>query len=124
MLAWVMVRNEGARAEDCREGDILQVKPDSFQSGLGTQDTMSFLIIKFPDPPGYPADLAAGEFYCRPEYGVVDQGGTIDVIRARGYTIDWATKFTAEERAIIRDPGQSFAVVEGKFSLSDIVAKN
>lgn len=126
MLAFVMVRDEGARPESCREGDILLIRPDSFEESLGEQDKKSYLIVKFPNPPNYPADESAADFYVTPEYGAVDEGGNVDITRARSYTVGWKDKFTEEERETIRDRTLILGtgVVSGRFTLADIVPKN
>lgn len=124
MLVVVWCRNDGiGLPNDFRNGDPMLVFPDSFEASLGTQDKKSYLILKMPDAPGFPASM---EGFFEPEFSGTDEGGNPVRTRARKYTIDWESKFTAEERAIISDYTQQLGtgVVDGKFTVADIVAKN
>lgn len=105
MILWIWTRNDatGLLDSEYKDGDILLTKPDSFEASIGAQEKKSYLIVKIPDPPNY---SAVAEDLVAPEYA---PGPTPDqnvIRRACRYTLDWRTRFTANEIAVIEDATQ------------------
>lgn len=135
MLVKVFPRDDGTGFldDEMRDGDPLEVHPDSFEGSLGTQEKKSYLIIKIPDPPNLSAVMQA---MVRPEYVPGPNPEENLVRRQRIYRIDWRSRFTAEEIDIIEDANAtlpdgalasggtvSSGVVSGKFTINDFIRK-
>lgn len=135
MLLWIWTRNDetGLLDDEFRDGDILQTKPDTFESSIGSQEKKSYLIIKIPDPPNLAkvtSDLVL------PEYGVGASPDEVVIRRKCRYSLDWRTKFTAAEIATVVDANAMLpdgtlesggtvtsGVVSGKFVITDFRRK-
>lgn len=133
MLLWIWPRNDGTGLldEEFRDGDVFQVKDDSFEPSIGTQERKSWLIVKIPDPPN---KVRVMEDLGRSEYAQGPAGSEPIVRRARIYAVNWRTKFTLEQQAIVADPTQMLAdatadgtvaggVVSDLFTLADVFRK-
>lgn len=130
MLLWIWTRDDetGLLDDEFRDGDILLVKPDSFEASIGAQEKKSYLIIKIPDPPNMAkvtADLVRPEF--APPATV---NGDPVVRRKRIYSLNWRAKFTSEEIAMIEDStvaptGDNFVngVLQAGFAIGDLSRK-
>lgn len=135
MLLWIFTRNDetGLLDDEFRDGDILQTQADALEPTIGSQDKKSYLIVKIPDP----ANLAkVTADIVLPEYV---SGPTPDanvVRRKRRYRLDWRTKFSQEEIALIEDANDllpdgttagggtvTSGVVAGLFAITDFVRK-
>jgi len=136
MLIWVWTRNDqsGILDGEFRDGDIDHAKPDSFEPSIGSQEKLSWLIVKVPDPPNMMAFINALEI---PEYAPgpeLDDGPPVR--RRRVYRLPWRNKLSAAEVAIKEAATSNLpegatsgggtvvnGVVSGLFSVSDFVRK-
>lgn len=131
----VIVRDNGSGVLDgeYHEGDTLQALPDSEESALGGNDKKSYLIFKVPDPSNMAKVLTA---LSEPEYQPGPTASQNSIKRARRYTLDWRSRFTIEEQAIIEDGSQILpdgelsgggtvvsGVVYGKITFGDVSRK-
>ena len=134
MLLWIIPRNDGTGLldDEARDGDSIQVKPDSWLPNVGTQEKKSYLVIQIVDPPNHEAVTAALQ---EPEYGIGGDGLPI-ITLFRKYRIDWRAKLSAAERAIVEDSNAMLpdgplqgggsvtsGVVVGLFTADDIIRK-
>ncbi|MEM8668740.1 MAG: hypothetical protein AAGG48_14565 [Planctomycetota bacterium] len=136
MLLWIWTRNDesGLLDDEFRDGDIFQVKPDSFEQFLGNQDVRSYLIVKVPDPPNF---AKFEEQLVEPEYGPGATSGDENVVRRqRKYRLDWRSKFIASEQALIESTSDTLpdgttsgsgtvanGVVSELFTIADLIRK-
>ncbi|WP_455387613.1 hypothetical protein [Petrachloros mirabilis] len=102
MLLWIWTRNDetGLLDNEFKDGDILLTKEDSFEASIGLQEKKSWLIIKIPDPPNMTtvaADLVL------PEYAAGPTPDENVVRRKRRYRLDWSSRFTESEIALIQN---------------------
>lgn len=122
MIVYIQVRDAGPFAVDARDGDPFQVTNDA--TIPGTQDLKNYLVVKMPDPPGFNSDAPGENEIVQPEYAPGPYADNNTIRRFRRYSIPWRHKFTEQERTAILDPLVSVPLVEGKFTLADIVQKN
>lgn len=135
MLLWIWVRNDetGLLDDEFKDGDILQTKPDSFESSIGLQEKKSFLIVKVPDPPN---STKVMDDLVTPEYTPGPSPDENRIRRKCRYTLDWRTKFTGSEIDVIEDANDllddgttasggtvTSGIVSGLFTLSDFARK-
>ncbi len=136
MILWVFTRDDetGLLDDEFKDGDVLQTKPDSFESSIGGQEKKSFLIVKIPDPPNptkVEPELVASEYNA----GATPQDDHV-IRRKRKYRLDWRTKFTATEIGVVEDATQTLpdgvtaqggtvtsGVVDGLFEITDLRRK-
>jgi hypothetical protein len=101
MLIWVWTRDDetGLLDDEFKDGDIFQTQPDSFEPSIGNQEKKSFLITKVVDPPNL---SKVEESIIRSEYAPGPTVGDDPVVRRkRIYNVNWRTKFSANEVALI-----------------------
>ena len=135
MILWIWYRNDatGLLDGEFRDGDILQTKPDSFEPSIGIQEKKSWLIVKIPDPPNLAAVQAE---LVLPEYAAGPTPEENVIRRACRYTLDWRTRLSASERAVVEDGDAMLAdgttsaggtvvsgVVSGLFAIGDFKRK-
>lgn len=131
MLIWIWTRNDatGLLDDEFRDGDVFMVKPDSFETSIGSQEKKSWLIVKVPDPANY---AVVESEIVQPEYGLGPTPAEDNPIRRkRKYMLDWRKRFTAEEIAIIEDGNQMLpdsdtvtaGVVHDLFTIKDLSRK-
>lgn len=135
MIAQVYYRDEGSGLldEEFKDGDVLQIHDDAFVPG--TQGAKSYLFVLLPEV-GFDVGKVTDELQ-RAEYSPGPTLGDENVIRRqRIFRLDWRTKFTADEIAIVEDSGQvlpdgaldsggtvASGVVSGKFTVADFIRK-
>lgn len=135
MLLWIWTRDDetGLLDDEFKDGDILQVKPDSFEGSIGLQEKKSFLILKVTDPPNLNKVM---DDLVTPEFGAGPTPDENVVRRKCRYTLDWRLKFIAEEITTIANPATMLAdgvtaqggtvasgVVSGLFTVQDLRRK-
>ena len=130
MLLWIFTHDDetGLLDNEHKDGDIMQTKPDG--SPVGTQEPKSYLIVQVPDPASY--EMVAEELV-RSQY---EPGATPssehEMRHKRIYRLDWRSKFTAAEIALIESATEMLpdgdtaqggtvasGVVSGLFTLKD-----
>jgi hypothetical protein len=126
---WVRDDETGLLDDEFKDGDVDSTIPDSAEPTIGGQEKKSWLIIKIPDPPNLgkvETDIIKSEF------APAETPGVNNVTRRkRIYRLDWRSKFTAEEIALIEDGNQQLpdgpdvvdGVVINKFTIKDFVRK-
>lgn len=136
MILWVWTRNDasGLLDDEFRDGDVMMTKPDSFESSIGAQEKKSWLVLKIVDPPNM---ARVQEELERSEYAPGPTPGDDNVVRRmRIYSVNWRSKFTSQEIAIIEDANQTLpdgatsgggtvtsGVVSGLFTIKDFSRK-
>ena len=136
MILKIFPRNDGTGIldDEMKDGDPLEVFPDSYEASLGVQDKKSYLCLKIPDPPNYEA---VAEAFVQADYAPnpnVPEG--VVIRRMRKYWLNWRSAFTAEEVAVIEDSSATLTdgelasggtvtagVVSGKFDYQDFNRK-
>ena len=136
MIIKVSIRNDetGVLDGERRDGDIMSTKLDSEEGTLGGIEKKTSLFIKIPDPPNI-ENFRAG--IVEPEYGAAASAGEDPPVRHyRKYRIEWRTRFSAQEIALIESVADqlpdgptasggdvSLGVVSGLFTYTDIIRK-
>lgn len=131
---WTRDDETGILDGENRDGDIAQTYLDSFEPSLGNLEKRTSLFIKVPDPPNiqkFRDELIAPEYLpaASPE-------STPTVKHKTKYRINWRTKFTAQEIALIESVADTLpdghtnqggnvtaGVVDSLFTVNDIIRK-
>lgn len=116
MRLMIWLGDEGPTDYDLRDGDVWQVKPDSWTPS--TLETQKWLIVQVPEYGGDQSELT------EPEFGAGIQPNGMPVIRhARKYYVAYWRMLIPEEIAAVRDPAVAVPVMVGRFDLFDITRK-
>lgn len=114
MILMLQTRTEGVTDDVFKDGDIVRALDDSYVPG--TKELMRFFLVKVPDLQTSFAELESSEYTVGPMNEPI-------LRRMRKYRVDYATKLTAEELASVKDINVSVPVMEGRFTLEDIIRK-
>lgn len=117
MRLMIWVGDEGPTDLDLKDGDIWGVRSDTWVPG--TMELKKWLILQLPEYGGDQDELTAAEY-------TVGASPDSPVVRhARKYCVRYWEELTPDELAIVRDPNQSFAILNDpdRFDLWDIVRK-
>ena len=113
MRLMIWTGDEGPTDLDLKDGDVWEVKPDSWVPG--TQEAKKWLNVQMAEYGGDQSELV------QPEYAV---GSPDPVIRhARKYYIPYWLKLTPEELALARDKNATKDVMLDRFDVWDITRK-
>jgi hypothetical protein len=111
LLVWI--RDEGVLDTNFRDGDIFQSWPDEWTPG--SKETQRWLAVQIPEGLD-PAELVTSEY-------AVGPGEEPVVRRMRKYRLDYAPRLTPEELEAAKDPNVDVPLIEGRYSLVDVVRK-
>jgi len=112
LIIWV--NDEGITDQEFKDGDIFQVKDDSFAPG--SMETKRWLVVKMEDYAGPWDELVSSEFG-------VGAGNDGVVRRMRKYRLNYAPKLTPEELIAAKDRDTHVDIITDRYTLTDIVRK-
>lgn len=114
MKLMVWKQNEGPTDEEFKQGDIFQVKPDTWTPG--TEEDLKWLIVQMPNFGGSWSELTASEF----TVGESTQENVL--LRMRKYYLSFDV-LTPSQRSKLLDPTVHTPMVTNVWGLNDILRR-